>query len=150
MTVLIFFHVLAMFIAFALTTGTGIYLAQIIQTDDVGIIRAATRVNRRLSMVGGISLFIGLILGFAIAGQSGFSMTSTWLIVTYVCVVILLILAFGVLMPAVARLSAAAEASGAQPSAELKALLANPAIRAAGPLAGLMWLVIIAMMVLKP
>jgi len=150
MTVLTFFHVLAMFIAFALTTGTGIFMAQTLETDDVNVVRAATRVNRRLSMIGGISLLIGLILGFAIAGQGGFSMTSTWLLVTYVCVAIILILAFGVLMPHSARLSAAAEASGAQPSPELKALLANPAPRIAGPLTGLVWIAIIAMMVLKP
>ena len=125
MTVLIFFHVLAMFIAFALTTGTGIFLGLSIETDDVNVIRVATRVNRRLGMIGGISLLIGLILGFAIAGQAGFSMTSTWLIVTYVCVAILLVLAFGVLMPYIARVSAAAEASGAQASTELKALLAK-------------------------
>ncbi|HET9341430.1 MAG TPA: DUF2269 family protein [Candidatus Eremiobacteraceae bacterium] len=150
MTVLIFFHVLAMFIAFALTTGTGIFMAQTLETDDVNVVRSATRVNRRLSMIGGISLFIGLILGFAIAGQAGFSMTSTWLIVTYVCVVILLALAFGVLNPFIARLSAAAEASVPQASPELKALLASPTPRVAGPLAGLMWITIIAMMVLKP
>jgi len=150
MTVLIFFHVLAMFIAFALTTGTGIFLAQTLETDDVNVVRSATRVNRRLSMIGGIALLIGLILGFAIAGQGGFSMTSTWLIVTYVCVAILLVLAFGVLMPFIARLSAAAEASSPQASPELRALLANPAPRIAGPLSGLMWVTIIAMMVLKP
>ena len=150
MTILIFFHVLAMFIAFALTTGAGIFLAQTLETDDVNVVRTATRVNRRLGMIGGISLFIGLILGFAVAGQAGFSMTSTWLIVTYVCVVVLLVLSFGVLMPFINRLSAAAEASGPQASPDLKALLANPALRVAGPLAGLMWLTIIAMMVLKP
>jgi len=150
MTVLIFFHVLAMFIAFALTTGTGIFMAFSIESGDVNVVRVATRVNRRLSMIGGISLVIGLILGFAIAGQAGFSMTSTWLIVTYVCVVILLVLAFGVLTPYIARLSAAAEASGPQASPELKALLANPTPQTAGPLAGLMWMTIIAMMVLKP
>jgi len=150
MTVLIFFHVLAMFIAVALTAGTGIFLALAIASEDVNVVRVATRVNRRLGMIGGISLLIGLILGFAVAGQGGFSMTSTWLLVTYVCVAIVLILAFGVLMPHSARLSAAAEASGAQPSPELKALLANPAPRIAGPLTGLMWVIIIAMMVLKP
>ena len=150
MTVLIFFHVLAMFIAFALTTGTGIFMAQTLETEDVNVVRSATRVNRRLSMIGGISLLIGLVLGFATAGQAGFSMTSTWLIVTYVCVAILLVLAFAVLTPFVNRLSAAAEASGPQASPELKALLANPTPRVAGPLAGLMWIIIIAMMVLKP
>jgi len=150
MTVLILLHVLAMFIAFAMTAGAGMYLAQMIESEDVGVIRAATRVNRRLGMIGGISLLIGLILGFAVAGQGGFSMTSTWLVVSYICIVILLILAFGVLMPYTGRVYAAAEASSQAPSPELKALLANPAPRIAGPLAGVMWLTIIAMMVLKP
>jgi len=150
MNVMLFLHVLAMFIGFALTTGPGIFLSIVIENGDVGVVRAATRVNRRLSVIGGISTLVGLVLGFGVAGEAGYSMTATWLVATYTLVVILLVLAFGVLMPYVARLSAAADASGAQPSAEMQALLSSPAPRIAGPLAGLCWIGIIAMMVLKP
>jgi Predicted integral membrane protein (DUF2269) len=150
MSWLVFLHVLAMFIGFAFTTGSGIALGFALESNDVNFIRGASETNRRLGMIGGISLIIGLILGFAVTGQLGLPMTATWLVVSYVCVVILLIIGFGVLMPYVARLSAAAAASGAQASPELKALLAQPTLRIAGPIAGLMWIIIIAMMVLKP
>jgi len=150
MTVLIFLHVLAMFVAFALTTGAGIFMSIILGSEDVATIRNAARVNRPLGMIGGISLLIGLILGFAVAGQAGISMTATWLVVTYIAVAIILILGFGVFMPFAGRLKAAADASGAQASAELKALLSNPMPRIAGPIAAIMWIVVIAMMVLRP
>lgn len=150
MSWLLFLHVFAMFIGFAFTTGSGIALGFALESNDVGFIRGASRTNQRLGMIGGISLLIGLILGFGVAGQMGLPMTATWLVVTYVCVVILLILGFGVLMPYVARVAAAADASGSQVSPELKALLAQPTVRIAGPIAGLMWIIIIAMMVLKP
>ena len=147
---LLFLHVLAMFFGFAFTTGSGIALGFALESDDVNFIKGASRTNRRLGMIGGISLVIGLILGFAVAGQMGLPMTATWLVVTYVCVVILLIIGFGVLMPYVARLAAAADASGPQASPELKTLLAQPTLRIAGPIAGLMWVIIIAMMALRP
>src|SRR5579864_3779207 len=99
MTVLIFFHVLAMFIAFAFTTGAGIFLSIILGSEDVSTIRNASRANRRLGMIGGISLLIGLILGFAVAGQADISMTATWLVVTYIAVAIILLIGFGVFMP---------------------------------------------------
>ena len=150
MNLLIFIHVLAMFFAFAFTTGAGIFLSITLGSEDVAAIRNATRVNRRLGVIGGILLIIGLIIGFAVAGQTGMSMTATWLVVTYIAVAIILILGFGVFMPFAGRISAAADASGAQPSADLKALLANPMPRIAGPIAGLMWIVVIAMMVLRP
>lgn len=147
---LLFFHVLVMFFAFAFTAGSGVFMAVVTMTEDVNVIRAATRVNRRFGMIGGILLLVGLILGGALAGEMGLSMTATWLIVTWICVVILLIVGFAVLMPHVAQISKAAQASGPQMSPELKAVLSNPAGRIAGPIGGLMWIIIIAMMVLRP
>jgi hypothetical protein len=147
---LLFLHILAMFLGFAFTTGSGIGLGFALESDDVGFIKGASRTNRQLGMIGGISLIIGLLLGFVVANQMGLPLTSTWLSVSYACVGILLIIGFGVIMPYVARIATAADASGSQVSPELKALLAQPTLRIAGPIAGIMWLIIIAMMVLRP
>ena len=147
---LLFLHVLVMFFAFAFTAGSGMFMAAAVQTEDASVARTATRINRRFGMTGGILLLIGLILGGVVAGQMGLSMSATWLIVTYVCVVLILILGFGVLMPFAARISKAAEVSGAEASPELKAALRNPTGRIAGPITGLLWIVIIAMMVFRP
>src|SRR5215472_5646532 len=116
---LLFLHILAMFLGFAFTTGSGIGLGFALESDDVGFIKGASRTNRQLGMIGGISLIIGLLLGFGVANQMGLPLTSTWLSVTYVCVGILLIIGFGVIMPYVARIATAADASGSQVSPEL-------------------------------
>lgn len=64
MNVLIFFHILTMFIAFALTTGTGIAVSAIISSADVRAIRVATRVGRPLILGGSAMLIVGVLLGF--------------------------------------------------------------------------------------
>lgn len=147
---LLLLHVLVMFFAFAFTAGSGMFMAAAVQTENPDVARTATSINRRFGMTGGILLLIGLILGGALAGQMGLSMSATWLVVSYVCIALILILGFGVLMPFAARISKAAEASGAQASPELKAALHNPAGRIAGPITGLLWIIVIAMMVLRP
>jgi uncharacterized membrane protein len=147
---LVFFHVLAMFIAVAMSAGTGIFIASISRSADPVAIRVAIPVARRLNMIGGISLLVGLVLGFAVAGNAGFSLTSTWLVVTYVCIAIMIVLVAGVLAPWERRVDAAAKEAGSQATPAFTAVIGNPAPRIAGPLMGLLWMVVIAMMVLRP
>src|ERR1700694_4863206 len=84
-------HVLAMFIAFAFTTGVGVYLTAIAGSLDVRAIRTTVRIARPLQTVGISILLIGVVFGFATAGAVGFSLTSKWLIEAYVLVALLLI-----------------------------------------------------------
>ena len=83
--------------------------------------------------------------------MAGFPLASLWLIVTYVAVLLLLVFGIGIHSPWIGKLSAAANASpDDKPSPELTALLDDRFVRAAGPLSGIMWIVILAMMVFKP
>ena len=150
MSVMIFFHVLAMFIAFGLTAGTGIFSTILAMSADPNIIRVAMGISRRLNMIGGISMLIGILIGFGMASEMGISLGSTWLVVTYICIVLMFVLLGGVLGPWAARVEAAVKAAGSQSTPELVAAVNNPGGRIAGPLVGVLWIIIIAMMALRP
>ena len=151
MTLPIFFHVLAMFIAFAFTVGVGVATTAVANTRDVRAIRAATKIAQPLSLTGGIVLLVGAIFGFMGASTAGFDLGSRWLVVGYVCVGLLWIVGFGIHRSWLVKLSRAADASPDDaPSAEVDALLADRLVQAAGPVSGLIWIAAIASMVLKP
>lgn len=151
MTIIIALHVIVMFFAFAFTTGVGIALSAIAASEDVRAIRTASRVMRPFNMAGGILLLIGVVLGFGAAQAAGFPLSSLWLIITYIAVAVLIFFGFGVHAPWSGRLRAAAEASpDDKPSAALAAILGDPLVRAAGPVTGILWILIMCMMVFKP
>ncbi len=145
---LIFFHVMFMFIAFALTAGTGILITFIADSAEPRAILVAARAMRPLAAVGGISLLIGILLGFGAASMLHYPLTSTWLVVTYICAAAIIIMGFAIHQPWGARLRAAAE--NPADTAKLASIVKETAPRIAGPLSGILWLVIIAMMTLKP
>jgi uncharacterized membrane protein len=148
---LTFFHVLAMFIAFGLTTGVGIATSAVAATRDVRAIRAATKVAFPLQLTGAIFILVGVIFGFATAGSAGYNLGSTWIVVSFVCVALLWILGFAVHRTWLVRLGKAAAASpDDKASAEVNTLVDDKFVRAAGPISGLVWIAAIAMMVLKP
>ena len=143
-------HVLFVFIAFALSSGVGILVSMVTASGDVRAIRVASRAARPLHIAGGIALLLGIIFGFATAARAGFALNSQWLVITYVLVAGLLVLVGGFLAPWTAGLErASASSPDDQPSPELRAAIAGPG-RIAGPIAGIVWLAIIVMMVLKP
>ena len=151
MNTVILLHIFAVFMAFAFTTGVGIALSAIANTGDVRALRTAVRVMRPFNAAGGILLLVGVIFGFGAADMAGFSLASTWLIVTFVAVALLLFFGLGVHMPWTAKLRAAAAASpDDKPSAELQALIDDRFVRIAGPVTGVLWIVILAMMVYRP
>lgn len=144
-------HILSMFIAFGLTTGAGIVLAGVAASDNVGAIRAATKIVSPLQIAGGIVLVLGLIFGIALAAIAGFGLTALWLIIAYVIAALLVGIGLGIHQPWTRRLAAAAAASPDQEaSSQLRTVAADRIVRIAGPLSGLLWIAIIADMVLKP
>lgn len=144
---MLYLHVLLMFVAFALTAGTGIMMAFIADSGEPRAVAVAGRAMRPLAAVGGVSLLLGLVVGFGMASKLDYPLTSTWLVVTYVCVALVLIMGFAVHQPWAARLRAAAEAND---TTSLQKIAREPLPRIAGPLSGILWFVIIAMMVIKP
>jgi uncharacterized membrane protein len=143
-------HVLFVFIAFSLSSGVGILAQMVAQSGDVRSIRNAARAARPLHTIGGVMLLLGIIFGFATAATQGFPLNSQWLVITYVLVAILIILIAAFIAPLSAQIERAAAASpDDKPSPELVAVLNSPK-RFAAPLAGLVWVAIILVMVLKP
>ncbi len=144
-------HVLAMFIAFAFTTGIGIFVTILARGTDVRVIRTATRVAGPLLNAGAIIFVLGVVLGFATAGAIGFSMSSKWLVITYFLVIVLLVVGIGVHRMWVERLHRAAIASpDDSPSPELRSVIDDRGVMIAGPVSGLLWIAIIALMILRP
>lgn len=146
-----FFHVLAMFIAFALTVGVGITTTAVANTRDVRAIRVATKIAYPLQLAGGILILIGVIFGFVTAKVAGFSLGSSWIVASLVCALLLWIVGYGVHRSWLVRLAAAAAASpDDRASTEVNAIIDEKIVQAAGPVSGLIWIAAIAMMVLKP
>jgi hypothetical protein len=144
-------HVLAMFVAFALTTGVGIFMIGLADTGDVKVIRAAARIARSLQRAGGIVLLIGVVFGFATAGAMVFNLTSRWLVEAYALVVLLFIIGGGVHQSWLGRLAKAAEASPIDhASPELVAIAGDRMVRIAGPVSGLVWIALIVVMIVRP
>jgi hypothetical protein len=144
-------HVVAMFIAFAFTTGVGIHVSAIAATLDVRAIRTAVRIARPMQMAGTTIMLVGVIFGFVSAASVGFSLTSKWLVEAYVLLALLMLIGVGVHGTWLARLAQAASTSGDDhASPELSAVVADRFVRVAGPVSGLLWIALIAVMVVKP
>jgi protein-S-isoprenylcysteine O-methyltransferase Ste14 len=144
-------HVLFMFIAFAMTTGVGIAASAVANTRDVRAIRAATKIAQPLQLAGAIFILVGVIFCFATAAAAGYNLGSTWLVVAFVCVGLLWIMGAAVHRTWLVRLANAAAASpDDRPSAEVDALLDDKLVQAAGPISGVIWIIAIAVMVMKP
>ena len=148
---IVFFHVAFVVVAVALTVGVGVLFSLIVGSQNVTAIRTASPMARRLSTAGGIVLILGAIFGFGAAARLGYPLTSTWLIVTYVLVAVLLLDGFFHRVPWMRKVEAAARASvGDRPSDELLALGSDRTIIAGAPISGLLWLAILVMMTVKP
>ncbi|HEY7980916.1 MAG TPA: hypothetical protein VID19_05485 [Candidatus Eremiobacteraceae bacterium] len=146
-----FLHVLSVFIAFALTTGVGIASTAIAGTRDVRAIRATAKIAQPLQLTGAILLAAGIILGFLSARSAGYDLASPWLATGFACAVLLLVIGFTVHRVWFLKLAKAVAASpDDQASPEVNAIIDDKLARAAGPVSGLLWIIAIAMMVLKP
>jgi Predicted integral membrane protein (DUF2269) len=151
MTLLLFFHVLFVFVAFGLTTGVGVAIAAIGRSGDPRAIRVGVRAARPMSIAGGILLLLGILVGFATAGKLGIPMGTPWLIASYVMALVLLLVGPFVFLPWQRRLlNAAASSPDDSPSAELLRVANERGPAIAGPISGLMWLGLLYAMIVKP
>jgi hypothetical protein len=151
MTWLTFVHVLSIFIAFALTTGVGIASTAIANTRDVRAIRATAKIAPPLQQTGAALLALGIIFGFLTARDAGYDLGSRWLAIGTASAVLILIMGFAVHRVWFVKLTKAAVGSpDDHASPELNAIIDDKLARAAGPVSGLLWIIAIATMVLKP
>jgi len=148
---LVFFHVATVFIAFALTAGVGIAFGIIARSGDVRAIRAASRAAIPLVTAGGVLLALGALFGFGAVLLFGYSLSARWLIITYALVALIFVDGLIIRRPWMVRVRDAALLSPDDaPSAELRTLCANRIIAVGGPISGLLWLSVLAMMTVKP
>ncbi|HLJ83600.1 MAG TPA: hypothetical protein VKT51_05450 [Candidatus Eremiobacteraceae bacterium] len=151
MAIWIVLHVLAMFIAFGFTNGIGILVSAIADTRDVRAIRTAVRIGGPLQTAGLVIMLVGVVFGFASAASAGFNLTSTWLVEAYVLLALLLIVGVGVHKTWFGRLARAAAASSDESaSPELSAVIGDRLVRIAGPVSGILWILLIVVMVVRP
>ncbi|MBV8170715.1 MAG: DUF2269 family protein [Candidatus Eremiobacteraeota bacterium] len=148
---IVFFHVAAVFVGFALTAGIGIFLSGIARSGDPRAIRAAGRAGVPLATVGGVLVTLGALLGFGAAEMLGFPLNASWLVLTYVFVGLIIIDGFFFRRRWVVALTNAAEASPDDEASEELQRIANDRLAAVtGPLSGLLWLATLIMMTVKP
>lgn len=144
-------HILAMFVAFAFTTGMGVFVIGIARAGDVRAIRTAVSVARPFNTAGAVILILGVVFGFATVAAIGFSFTSKWLLIAYVLVILIVAIGLGVHRAWMERLAkAAATSPNDHPSPELAALIDDRMNAVAGPISGLLWIAVIAIMVMRP
>jgi uncharacterized membrane protein len=148
---LVFLHIAAMFIAYGLTAGVGIFSNQVFRSGDVRAIRAMAGPANTLTAVGGALLLIGVLLGLAAAITLGYPLSSRWLVIAYVLVAYIILDGIFVQRLWRQQIAAAAASSGdSQPSDELRQLLNSKLHVNGGILSGLAYLAAIVMMTIKP
>jgi hypothetical protein len=85
-----FLHVGSMFMATALAVGPIVVLVLILRTGDVATIRRAFRFAEPLSRAGGIVYGLGVVFGIVTALNGSIALTSTWLVLAYGLLVLLI------------------------------------------------------------
>lgn len=144
-------HILAMFIAFAFTTGVGIVMGAVAASGSVPAIRAATGLGIRFQVVGITILIVGVAFGMWLTAAAGYGFGARWISIAFVLFLGLLVTGFGFHQPWTRRLAAAAAASPDDaPSADLRAVATDASNRIVGPISGLLWIGLIVDMVVKP
>jgi hypothetical protein len=151
MNIFVFLHIIFVIVAFGLTTGVGVVMAAVGRSADPRAIRIAVKAGLPMSMTGGALLLLGAIFGFGAAGTLGIPTNAPWLIAAYIMTLLLLLMGFLVFVPWQRRLlQAAASCADDRPSPELVAVANEKAPGIAGPISGILWLLLIYVMVAKP
>ncbi len=149
MLVLKWLHILSMFASVTLLFVPDIVLWRASAAGDVATIRRIGPLTKGALNVGITMFFVGVGFGLLTVWQGGFDFFSPWLITAYVLVAILIVLGAAIESPHLERIGAAAERSGGEPSAELRALLRSP-IRYVSWVSVALYAAVIYVMVSKP
>ena len=151
MTVFIFLHILAMFLAVAFAQGPLLVLLAAVSRRDIPAIRGQLTAQMPLVRWIGPLFGLGILLGLVAMFTNGFNPLQPWLLIAYVLTIVAAVLpqfssaAYG------KRLGMAlASSPGDTPSAELTAVMDDTAAKALIWLDMLVIAALVADMVLKP
>jgi Predicted integral membrane protein (DUF2269) len=118
---------------------------------DVPFIRRAYQIGKFHGQIGGPLALLAAIAGLFVAGRSGVSLTSGWLVAAYVAFVLVMALGIGYHTRREIRIAALAQTSPpGEPSPELAAAIDDPLSRPANWASALLWILLIWLMVAKP
>lgn len=88
--VLMFIHVGSMFVATALALGPSVLLYLVARTRDLAAIRRVFGIRKVIFQVGGAAYGLGILFGVLTALNGGIELTSTWLLLAYGLIVLLI------------------------------------------------------------
>lgn len=110
MTALLFAHVLLTTAGYVGLIAVNAYALFLSQSRDVQIVRTGLTAWRKSTRIFGPLLALGLLVGFSLAASSHVSLSSVWLIATYVLVAIAMAIQAAVMIPWQLRSSRTLEA----------------------------------------
>lgn len=145
-----FLHIATMFTAVAGTVFPEVILHLIANTREPRTIATVAHIAERIGKVIPVFFVGGAVFGLLAAWTGELDFTAPWLLITYVLFVLAIVTGIFVSDPWVARLRAAAVASGEAPTAELSAVIDEPRAKYASAWLMLTVVVIIFLMVFKP
>jgi hypothetical protein len=145
-----FLHIATMFTAVAGTVFPEVILHLVANTREPRTIATVAHIAERFGKVIPVFFIGGAVFGLLAAWTGELDFTAPWLLITYVLFVIAIVTGIVSSDPWVARLRAAAVASGDAPTAELSAVIDEPRAKYASAWLMLTVVVIIFLMVFKP
>ena len=146
---LVFLHALLMIVALGLIIFPGILLQQIALSGDVDAIRKAYQLGKYHGPLGTGLFALGVIVGFVTAGQLTIPLASTWLVVAYVAVGIILFIGLFFHRTHEGRILAAASTGRDDAGAECIRIAKSPLAAVANTVSGLAWIVALYAMIVK-
>lgn len=147
---LVFLHAILMIAALGLIVFPGILLQQIALSGDAGTIRKAYQVGRYHGPLGTGLLALGIVAGFFAAGQLTITLGTTWLVVAYVAVGIILLVGLFFHRTHEERILAAASTGEDNAGAECRRIARSPFAMIANTVSGIAWIVALYVMIVKP
>ncbi len=146
-----FLHIVAMFVAVSIFVGQGMLSGAVARSGDVRALHRVLAAEERFAPLGGSVFLIGIVFGFLAAITGDFDLTRTWLVISYVLALFILVNGLTYHRRQAEKLKAAAEASpDDRSSEELRAIAGAPSAAVMNAIDGLAWLAIIYVMVAKP
>jgi uncharacterized membrane protein len=148
---LVFGHVMTMFVAVAAAYGPTILFWIARRTDETEPIRAVASVARPAALIAGALFGISGLLGLAAALSAGYDLLAPWLVISYVLFALLTFLGIAVSGPRTARIRRAL--AGAPPgrlAPDARPLVDDPVLRAVHVADFVLLIALVFDMVVKP
>jgi uncharacterized membrane protein len=149
--ILVFLHVVSVIAAITVSYGPLVMLQIAFRRGDTQTLRAMTSGARVVTISTPFFYVVGAIFGVLAALNGGINLFAAWLLISYVLFIVLMVLGAAILGPWAERLgSAAASAPDGPFSTELLAVVRDPRIRLVRGIDGVVLVLLLFVMVVKP